>query len=245
MPNYKMELAYDGTKYNGWQKQGNTRNTLQGLLEFVLEKLLEKPIEIHGAGRTDAGVHAKGQVANFHCDTVLDTADFLKRFNKSLPKDVAVLGLEKMDDRFHSRLNAKKKIYEYRIWNSHVSNVFEGRYLFQSSEKLDVQQMKKASEVLLGSHDFKSFCANKRYKKSTVRTIESIELIQKGNELKMVFCGDGFLYNMVRIMAGTLLQVGEGKIDWQDVETILNAKNREKAGITLPPQGLTLVKVYY
>lgn len=245
MPNYKMTISYDGTKYYGWQKQGNTRNTVQGLLEFVLEKILDQKVEVMGSGRTDAGVHAKGQVANFHLDKSLDVDKFLIKLNKSLPKDVAVLDFQLVDDRFHSRLNAKKKTYEYRIWNSDISNVFEGRYIFQSGAYADIKKMKEAGEIFLGTHDFMGFCSNKRYKKSTLRTIYSVDISKIGNEIKISICGNGFLYNMVRIMAGTILQVGEGKIAPQDINEMFELKDRQNSGITLPANGLTLISVEY
>lgn len=245
MPNYKMVLAYDGTSYNGWQKQGNTRNTIQGKLEFILSRLLEEEIEVDGSGRTDAGAHAKGQVANFHCSKDIECERMLQKLNKSLGNDIAVFSLERINDRFHSRLNAKAKVYEYRIWNDNISNVFEGRYMFQSADTLDLERMRLAAKEFIGDHDFKAFCSNKRYKKTTVRKIYSIDIEKIESEIRITFCGNGFLYNMVRIMAGTILQAGEGKFTQEDIKKMLESKNREVAGVTLPAQGLTLVRVEY
>ncbi|MPN07184.1 tRNA pseudouridine synthase A [bioreactor metagenome] len=171
--------------------------------------------------------------------------EILSFLNKNLPDDIAVSSVERVDDRFHSRLNAKRKTYIYRIWNSEISSVFDRRLMYTSTEALDIEEMKRAAEYFLGSHNFKSFCSNKRYKKSTVREIYSIEVKKIGDEVRLTFCGNGFLYNMVRIMAGTIVQVGEGKINANQIPSMLEAKDREVAGVTLPAQGLTLVKVEY
>ena len=245
MQNYKMLIAYDGTKYNGWQKQGNTKNTLQGLLEFVLHKLLGEEVQVFGSGRTDAGVHAVGQVANFHYSKTLDCEWFLNKLNKSLPKDIAVTSFEKVEERFHSRLNAKEKIYEYKIWNSNISDVFRERYMFQYSDTLDIKKMEEVANCFVGTHDFLGFCSNKRYKKSTVRTIYSVNVKKVGNEISIVFHGNGFLYNMVRILAGTVLAAGEGKMSPIEVLELFQDKKREDAGDTLPAKGLTLKEVRY
>ena len=245
MQNYKMLIAYDGTKYNGWQKQGNTRNTIQGLLEFVLYKVLNEEVQVFGSGRTDAGAHAKGQIANFHYRDDLNCEEFLNRLNKNLPKDIAILSFEKAEEKFHSRLKAKEKVYEYRIWNSAISDVFRERYMFQYSEKLDIIKMKEIADCFIGTHDFLGFCSNKRYKKSTVRTIYSVDIEQMGNEVLITFCGNGFLYNMVRILTGTIFLAGQGKIDASEVLDIFQNRDREKAGLTLPAKGLTLKEVRY
>lgn len=245
MANYKMIIKYEGTRFNGWQKQGNTKNTIQEKIEAVLSQMTGEAIEIAGSGRTDAGAHAYGQVANFHMKNTMAESDILSFVNKNLPDDIAVSSVERVSDRFHSRLNAKRKTYIYRIWNSEVSSVFDRRLMYTSTENMNIDEMKKAAEYFLGSHDFKSFCSNKRYKKSTVREIYSIEVKKIGDEVRLTFCGNGFLYNMVRIMAGTIVQVGEGKIKANQIPTMLEAKDREAAGVTLPAQGLTLVNVEY
>ena len=238
-------IAYDGTRYNGWQRQGNTENTIQGKIERVLSGILEEDIEIHASGRTDAGVHAKAQVANFHTHSDTPLEDISVALTMYLPNDIAVYDLEEVNARFHSRLNATKKCYYYRIWNSHVPNVFEHRYLYLVDQVLDVENMKKAAKVFEGTHDFKGFCSNKRMKKSTVRTIFSIEIEQKREEIVLKFTGDGFLYNMVRIITGTLIEVGLGKRKPEEIEVLIESKNREEAGFTAPAQGLCLKSVSY
>lgn len=245
MANYKMIIKYEGTRFNGWQKQGNTRNTIQEKIETVLSQMAGEKIEIIGSGRTDAGAHAYGQVANFHMRKLMAEGEILAFVNRNLPDDIAIVSVEKVNDRFHSRLNAKEKTYIYRIWNSEVSSVFERRLLYTSVEKLNTDEMEAAAKYFLGRHDFRSFCSNKRYKKSTEREIYSIELEKIGHEVRLTFCGNGFLYNMVRIMAGTIVQVGEGKIRADQIPSIFAAKDREAAGVTLPAQGLALVRVVY
>lgn len=243
--NIKLVIAYDGTRYNGWQKQGNTENTIQGKLERVLSSVLEEEIDLHGSGRTDAGVHAKAQVANFHTDSKMTLEDISTCLTMYLPNDIAVYQLEEVPYRFHSRLNATRKCYYYRIWNSHVPNVFEHRYLYQVDQELNVEAMRQAAKKFEGTHDFKGFCTNKRMKKSTVRTIESIEIEQEREEIILKFTGDGFLYNMVRILTGTLIEVGLGKRKPEEMEALIATKDREQAGFTAPAQGLCLKSVSY
>lgn len=243
--NYKIIIEYVGFKYNGWQKQGNTKNTIQGKFENILLELTGENVEINASGRTDAGVHAKGQVANFKTNKDYP-CDYLKNyFNKYLPDDVRVLSVEKASDRFHARLNAKAKTYEYKIANVEKASVFEHKFSTFIEEKLDVGKMIKASEKFLGTHDFKAFCSNKRYKKSTVREIYDIDISTNDNIISIKIHGNGFLYNMVRIMVGTLVEVGLGKLKPEDIPEILRSKDREKAGYTMPPQGLALIKVEY
>lgn len=243
--NIKLTIAYDGSRYDGWQKQGNTSNTIQQKLENLLTTLLEEPIEIHGSGRTDAGVHAMGQIANFHTFSEMSVEQLHQNMCEYLPKDIGILSIEEVDLRFHSRLNAKGKKYQYRIWNSKVSNVFERKYMYQIPDKLDVEAMIEASKKFVGTHDFISFCSNKRMKKSSVRTIYSIEIEKLGDEIRITYLGNGFLYNMVRILTGTLIEVGLGTKNQETMESILEAKSREAAGFTAPAQGLSLSQVYY
>ncbi len=245
MKNYKMILQYDGTRYNGWQKQGNTEDTIQEKLEKVLSQIGGAKIEIFGSGRTDAGAHALGQVANFHMEWKRSTEELLKAIYEKMPEDIALLSLEEVPERFHSRLNAKSKIYEYCIWNTVVSPVFKRRYAFWDKTPLNLAAMKEAAQYLIGEHDFKNFCSAKKVKKSTVRTVYNINFSGEGDELRIAFHGNGFLYNMVRIMVGTLIEVGEGKRKPQDVQNIFKAENREAAGFTAPAKGLFLVKVFY
>lgn len=243
--NIKLMIAYDGTRYNGWQKQGNTDNTIQGKIERILSNFLEEDIELHGSGRTDAGVHAKAQVANFHTSADYSLEDISAVLTMYLPNDIAVYHMEEVSPRFHSRLNATSKCYHYRIWNSGIPNVFEHRYLDMVEQHLDVEKMREAAKKLEGTHDFRTFCSNKRMKKSTVRTIFSIEIEQDREEITLKFTGNGFLYNMVRILTGTLIEVGLGKRQPEEMEALIAAKNREEAGFTAPAQGLCLKSVSY
>ena len=245
MLNYRMLLQYDGTRNAGWQKQGNTENTLQGKLEALLERLCEEPVEVAGAGRTDAGVHAAGQVAHFHLKTRWDTEELRRSIQRYLPEDVAVLCLEEAPERFHSRLNAKGKTYIYRIWNADIPNVFERRFMTQIIPPLDIRLMRLAASELTGTQDYRAFCSLKRYKKSTVRMIRQLDIEQHGREIRIIACGDGFLYHMVRILAGTLIEVGLGNRDPRDMRRILESRNREEAGYTAPPQGLILHSIQY
>ena len=245
MFNYKINIQYDGTDYNGWQKQKNTRNTIQWRFERIISELNGYETEVIGSGRTDAGVHAKGQTANFFLKTKLDEAYIKDYINKYLPQDIAVTGVSSVPERFHSRLNAKKKTYVYRILNDLESDVFESRFMYKYPKPLNIENMLKAAEALTGEHDFMAFCSNKRMKKSTVRTVYSIKVESIGNEVRLTFCGNGFLYNMARIMAGTILQCGEGSFSWEDIPAVLESRNRENAGITLPPCGLVLEDVEY
>ena len=243
--NYKLVLQYDGTKLNGWQKQGNTDNTIQGKLEAILEKMYGEYVEIHGSGRTDAGVHALGQVANFHASEQFSTEEIQNTLNEYLSKDIRVLDVETVDERFHARLTAKGKTYEYRIDNGKIANVFQRKYTMREENPLDLTAMKNAAVYLLGTHDFKTFCANKKMKKSTVRTITAVEIKENDGIVSIRYTGNGFLYNMVRILTGTLIEVGRGKRAPEDVKEIIIAQDRGAAGFTAPAQGLFLVEVDY
>ena len=244
--NYKMIVQYDGTRYDGWQKQGNTDNTIQGKLEAILSKMAGMPIEVQGAGRTDAGVHALGQTANFHlpkgCVLTEDIRDYL---NKYLSEDNCSLEMEEAEERFYSRLNAREKVYRYRISTSSLKNVFERKYIYLLGEHLNVRAMEEAADELIGTHDFKSFCSNKRMKKSSIRKLNKIEITELEGELQITYTGEGFLYNMVRIMTGTLIEVGQGKRLPKEMQEILEGKDRALAGITAPARGLCLVEVLY
>ena len=245
--NVKLILEYDGTRYDGWQKQGNTDNTIQGKLESVLSRWAGEPVEIHGSGRTDAGVHAKAQAANFHIDSkICPTAEAAREYlNRYLPEDIRVLEAEEVSERFHSRLSAVKKTYTYYVETAEKKNVFERRYVYGLGMEPDVEAMEQAARYLIGEHDFKSFCSNRRMKKSTVRTLEEIRIRKEGTKLVFVYTGNGFLYNMVRILTGTLLEVGIGERRPEDMIKILEAENREAAGRTVPPEGLFLTRVEY
>lgn len=245
MKNYKITVQYDGTRYKGWQVQKATEATIQGKLQNVLSKLAGHPVEVIGSGRTDAGVHAAGQVANFHMDEHFSVEEICDNLNEFLPEDIAITEIAEVDNRFHSRYNAVSKTYSYRIRTSPVADVFERRFVYHYGKPLDVGRMKAAAERLKGTHDFASFCGNKKMKKSTVRTIMDITFAEKEGEIEIRYTGDGFLQNMIRILTGTLIEVGRGERVIESMTAILAAKNREAAGYTAPPQGLRLEKVEY
>jgi tRNA pseudouridine38-40 synthase len=245
--NYKAVLQYEGTRYRGWQTQGNTENTIQGRLEALLSRMEGEPVEVHGSGRTDAGVHAAGQVINFRCKSGRTSMEILDYMNQYLPEDIAVLSVEEADPRFHARLNAKRKTYRYQIWNGPVQDVFGRRFETWIPEFLDVDNMRLAADCLWGTHDYLAFSSlnPKRFKKSTVRTVEKIEITRKGNLIEIFFTGDGFLYHMVRILTGTLVEVGLGLRKPEEMRAILESLDRANAGRTMPPEGLTLMEVEY
>lgn len=245
MEHYKIKVAYDGTRYDGWQKQGNTAATIQGKLEGVLSRLDEAPVEVRGAGRTDAGVHARGQVADFRLNQPLPPGQILDYLNRYLPDDIAVTACAPAGPRFHARLSALGKRYLYRLWTSPIPNVFQRRYLTPWTEEMDLDAMGRAAALLTGTHDFRSFCANRRFKKSSVRTLAALDIRRAGDEVQLIFEGDGFLYNMVRILTGTLVEVGMGQRQAEDMPAILAARDREAAGRTMPAQGLILDEVFY
>lgn len=240
-----MILSYDGSRYKGWQRLGRGENTIQAKLEQTIGRILDQNIEVIGSGRTDAGVHALQQVANFHCDTAMTAAELLPQLRHYLPEDIGVLQLEETDERFHSRLNAKSKTYRYRIWNSEQPCVFERKYLWKLPEVLDLSAMQNAASSFLGEHDFLAFCANKHFKKSSVRTIYAISVERQNQEIVIQMTGDGFLYNMVRIIVGTLVEIGQGKRTAEDIQEIFASRRRENAGFTAPAEGLSLVEVQY
>ncbi len=244
MKNYKITVSYDGTKYNGWQRQGNTQNTIQEKFENVLTKMCGRPVEIHASGRTDRGVHAEGQVANFKCDTDLNCREIKSYLNQYLPQDILVKSVEEADDRFHSRLNAVSKTYEYRI-ATQKPDVFVRKYVFTTDRTFDVDTMRKGADKLLGTHDFKGFSSLGKTKKSTIRTINFIDIEEENGIISVKINGNGFLYNMVRIVVGTLLDIGEGKLPLSIIDEIFEEKSREKSGATLPACGLRLVEVFY
>jgi tRNA pseudouridine38-40 synthase len=245
MRNIKCIVTYEGTRYQGWQRQESSDNTIQGKLEQLISRMCAEKIEIQGSGRTDAGVHALGQVINFHTHSEMKVQEMLTYMNQYLPEDIAVVEIEEVSERFHSRLNAKGKQYSYRVWNSSVPNVFWRRFAHTVEQPLDVEAMKKAAGYLLGEHDFKSFTSTKKGKKSMVRNIESIDIVQDGNMLTFTFKGNGFLYHMIRILVGTLLEVGLGDRSAESIPQTIAAKDREQAGALVPGKGLVLEQVFY
>ena len=244
MRNLRLDICYDGTRYRGWQRLPGKDDTIQGKLETALSRILGEPIEISGSGRTDAGVHAKGQVANFHCKSTMSAEEILLNLRRYLPEDIGIYSCRDVSDRFHARLNAKEKTYCYRIWNSNAPCVFERRFVTVMAEELDISAMETAAEYLIGQHDFSAFCGNAKMKKSTVRYIRSIEIEKVGNELRLFFTGNGFLHNMVRILVGTLIEVGRGERSAENIPELIGGK-RAEAGFLAPAQGLCLMEVMY
>ena len=245
MRNIRLKISYEGTRYQGWQKQETHENTIQGKLEKLLSRMCEEEITVQGSGRTDAGVHARGQIVNFHTTCQMSLQEMRQYMNQYLPEDIAVTEITEAAERFHSRLNATGKKYCYRVWNSSVPNVFWRRYAHTVEDALDVEAMKKAAQYFLGEHDFKAFTSTKKGKKSTVRRIDAIEMEREGDLLTFTFIGNGFLYHMVRILVGTLLEVGRGERKSDTMPDILASKEREKAGALVPGKGLMLEEVYY
>ncbi len=244
MRNICLKLMYDGSRYRGWQRLGDSDNTIQGKLETALSRILGETVEVSGSGRTDAGVHALGQVANFRCESPMSCDEIRDNLRKYLPEDIGVVDCTEVHPRFHARLSAREKTYCYRIWNSESPNVFKRRYLYRFSQSLDLQAMEKAAGYLLGEHDFSAFCGNPRMKKSTVRTIFRLDILQEGEEVRIVITGNGFLQNMVRILVGTLLEVGQGTRSAESIPELFGAK-RSQAGFLAPPEGLHLWEVTY
>ena len=244
MRNLRLDICYDGTRYRGWQRLPGREDTIQGKLETVLSRILEEPIEITGSGRTDAGVHARGQVANFHCESAMPAGEILASLRRYLPEDIGIYSCRDVSPRFHARLNAKEKTYLYRIWNSDTPCVFDRRYVTVMPEQLDLEAMEEAAKLLCGEHDFSAFCGNPKMKKSTVRFLRRIAIQRQGEELQLRFTGNGFLYNMVRILVGTLIEVGRGERTPQSVPSLFGGK-RAQAGFLAPAQGLCLEEVLY
>lgn len=244
MRNLRLELCYDGTRYRGWQRLPGVENTLQGKIEQTLSRILGEPIELSGSGRTDAGVHAAMQVASFHCTNPLPAPELLAQLRRYLPEDIGVIACREASPRFHARLNAKQKTYLYRIWNSELPCVFQRRYVTVIQEPLDVSAMEDAAGRLVGEHDFSAFCKNARIKKSTVRTLYAIEITRQGEELRLRYTGNGFLQGMVRILTGTLIEVGLHQRQSETVEKLFGSA-RAEAGFLAPAQGLILQEVQY
>lgn len=245
MNNYKMIISYDGTRYYGWEHQPNTDMTIQGKLEGVLSQMVNEAVEVIGAGRTDAGVHAKGMVANVHINTDMTEEQICDYMNKYLPEDICVQEVRIASERFHSRYNAMGKTYCYTCYVGDKKPVFNRKYVNIIEGKLDVEAMKRAADILTGEHDFASFCGNPKMKKSTVREIYSIDVSLKGSFLNLTYHGSGFLQYMVRILSGTLLEVGQGKRTPESMYELLEERNRSLAGATAPAKGLCLLKVDY
>ena len=238
MRNIKLTIEYDGKRYLGWQRLGDSEKTIQGKIESVIEQMTNEKIEIIGSGRTDAGAHAKGQVANFKTNSEMARNEMLAFFNRYLPGDIVVKKVEEMPERFHARYNVKGKQYSYYVWNDPIPTAFERYHSFYFPQTLDMDK-------LIGKHDFAGFSALKKTKKSTTRTIDDISIEREGSMLHFTFVGDGFLHKMVRILMGTILEIGAGKLELIVIDEIFETKVRENAGETVPAHGLFLDEVYY
>lgn len=245
--NYRMKVQYDGTRYQGWQRQSGSSATIQGKIEEVLTRQAGRPVRIDGAGRTDAGVHAIEQIANVHLpESFAVSPDELRTvLNEYLPEDIRILHMERAGERFHSRLHATGKQYRYHLMKWDSEQVFLRKYSWKMTEALDIPSMQEAAGHLLGEHDFKSFCTKASKKKTTVRQLTQIQIEETEHEVLLTFEGSGFLYNMVRILTGTLVEVGTGSRRPDEIPEILERKERKYAGETAPAKGLFLVKVYY
>ena len=243
--NYKFILTYDGTKYYGWEHQPKIDETIQGKIENVLSKMSEEDIEVIGCGRTDAGVSAKGYVCNARLDESFDPNYVRDYLNRYLPDNICVDSCIIASDRFHSRYNAVGKTYRYTCYIGDTKPVFDRKYVYALEFKPDIEAMKAAAAILIGEHDFASFCSNPKMKKSTVRRVDSIDIKVDGDYLTFTYHGSGFLQHMVRIMTGTLLEVGEGKRDASSMRELIEARERAKAGACAPAHGLCLIKVDY
>ncbi len=244
MRNIRLDICYDGTRYRGWQRLPGKEDTIQGKIENCLSRILGEPVEISGSGRTDAGVHAKGQVANFHCESSMSCEEILAGLRRFLPEDIGILSCRDCSPRFHARLNAKEKTYCYRIWNSTLPCVFDRRYVAVMPEALDLDAMGRAAGYLCGEHDFSAFCGNPQFKKSTVRYVRGIKILRCGEEVRLEFTGNGFIHNQVRIMVGTLVEVGKGERQADSIPALFGRK-RSEAGFLAPAQGLCLMEVSY
>lgn len=244
MRNIRLDICYDGTKYRGWQRLAHNDNTIQGKLETALSRILNESIEVTGSGRTDAGTHAMHQVANFHCNSVMPVGEILDNLRKYLPEDIGIYSCKNVSPRFHARLNAKTKTYRYRVWVSQAPCVFERKYVYVCPGHFDVSAMQEAANIFLGEHDFSAFCANKNMKKSTVRYISCLSVEKTENEIVFTVTGNGFLHHMVRIMVGTLLEIGRGERAINELPSLFGAA-RSEAGELIPSSGLCLMEVTY
>jgi tRNA pseudouridine38-40 synthase len=252
MRNIKMLMEYDGSKYKGWQKLGNESEeastkdiTIQGKLEGVLSIMTNEDISVIGCGRTDAGVHALNYTANFHTNSNLSTEKMSEYLYKYLPEDIQVKSIKDCSQRFHSRYNALSKTYVYKINNKNKRNIFNRKYEYTINEALNVQEMIDAAKFLIGTHDFQSFSNLKSKKKTTIKTIHSINIVKNGHLIEIEIKGNSFLWNMIRIICGTLIEVGKGSLKPEDVKVILDQKSRREAGPSAPAHALFLKEVEF
>jgi len=245
--NIRLTIEYDGTRFCGWQRQGTGGRfrTLQEEIEKAAKRLFGKRIGLIGAGRTDSGVHAEAQIANFKIHSNLPLDNIRRGLNSYLPKDIAVLSAEDVGPRFHARFDARGKLYRYRIVNRAARPALLKRYAAFISFDLNIDAMKKAAGLFIGKKDFKSFQASNKKETTSVRTIKALDIVKESGVIDIYIRGDGFLHNMVRNIAGTLIDVGRERIRPEAVRDILSKRSRPAAGQTAPAKGLCLVKVYY
>lgn len=244
MRNIKLIIEYDGTNYGGWQKQKNNK-TVQETIEKAIKNVTHEEVELTGSSRTDAGVHAKGMVANFYTNSSVPSDKFREAINTKLPDDIGIVLSEEVEKGFHARYNSKGKTYRYSIVNRYEKVCIGRQTSYQVKDKLNLELMREACKYFIGKHDFKAFRTEGSSVKTTIRTISQLEIISRNNNLDIIITADGFLYNMVRIIVGTLIEVGKGKIEPKAIENIIKSKDRTKAGACAPAKGLCLEKVYY
>ena len=245
MRNIKLTIEYDGKDFNGWQRQSDKLN-IQGTIEQAIEAVTGEKTDLNASGRTDAGVHAIGQVANFKTNSKIPIEKIPVAINTKLKKTIRIINAEEVEERFHSRLSCKRKTYRYVINNSEFSSALYRNFECYIPQKLDVEKMKEAASYFEGEHDFKAFKASGTSSKSSVRTIYEAKVYKREDgRICIELTGNGFLYNMVRIISGTLVEVGLGKIEAEKIPDIIQSEKRENAGKTLPPNGLYLLQVEY
>lgn len=244
--NYKLTIGYDGARYSGWQKNKNAKDTIQTKIETIIKEVIGETVNLIGSGRTDKGVHAEMQIANFHCNARQKSNSLKYQINALLPEDIVVQSVNKVDESFHSRFSAKSKTYRYTLWKANCETypLFQRKYVYHLEEQVDVDLMLVAAEKFVGEHDFKGFSSDKT-KKSTVRTINRFDVIEEDDYIEIEIEGNGFLYNMVRIIVGTLIEIGRGERHDGTIDEIFETKQREFAGYTVPAKGLSLVDVVY
>jgi tRNA pseudouridine38-40 synthase len=247
MRNIKLVIEYDGSRYDGWQKQvGHLGDiSIQDKIEAVLNKMEDETVNLIGAARTEAGVHAYSQIANYQTNSKMKLYEIKHYLNRYLPRDIAIIEVAEVPERFHSTFNAKAFRYQYKITMGEVQSVFERKYNYYSFHKLDILKMRQAASFFIGTHDLAAFSDNKRMKKSTVREIKSIDIYSDINEISITIEADDFWPNMARIIIGTLIDVGEGKIAPDATKNIIESKQRENAGPTAEARGLFLQEVLY
>ncbi|EKQ52167.1 MULTISPECIES: tRNA pseudouridine(38-40) synthase TruA [unclassified Clostridium] len=244
MRNIKLIIEFDGSNFCGWQRQPKGR-TVQKTIEDAISKITGEEILINGSSRTDAGVHAREMVANFFTSSTIPGDKFREAINTKLPKDVSIIKSEEVSEDFHARYSSKGKTYSYTIVNRYERLSLGHQYLYHYKYNLNIHEMGKACQYFIGIHDFRAFMSPGSSIKTTVRNVTELYIEQKGDKIKIFITADGFLYNMVRIIVGTLIKVGSGKLAPEDIENIIVEGNRKRAGMCVPPNGLILEKVFY